>query len=56
MSAPILKYHAAKIKRTAWLLAYRLEELRQHYANRQQHFKRIAATLALIVLRLGGAR
>lgn len=55
MNGLILRQRAEKIKHALWLLSYRLEELRQHYATTRQHVKRTATSLALIVLRMGGA-
>lgn len=55
MNAPILRHRAKNIKFNMWLLSYRLEELRQHYATTRQHFKHFAVSLALLVLRMGGA-
>jgi hypothetical protein len=43
------------IARHIWLLAYRLEEARQHAAGRRQLLRQAAACVGLALLRLVGA-
>lgn len=38
--------------RNPWLLAYRLEEARQHYAERGAFMRRVACCIGLALLRV----
>ena len=39
-----------------WVMAYRLEEARQHYADRRRLLRQAAACLLLALLRLVGVQ